>query len=62
MHNACPNFDHKALLVVANRSSMRVCFWPNMAVVAVENPMYMKNMIYISPVDSEENCWGSSNH
>jgi len=59
MHNACPNSDHKALLVVVNRCSMRVCFWQNMA---VENPMYMKNLIYISPVDSEENHWGSSNH
>jgi hypothetical protein len=34
-------------------------FWQNMA---VENPMYMKNLIYISPVDSEENQWGSSDH
>jgi len=62
MHNACPNFDCIVFLVVVNRCSMRVCFWPNMAVVAVANPMYMKNLIYIWPDDSEENCWGSSNH
>jgi hypothetical protein len=62
MHNACPNFDRKVLLVVVNRCTMRVCFWPNMAAVAVENPMYMKHLIYTPPVDSEENQWGSSNH
>jgi len=55
MHNARPNIDRKALLVVVNRCSMRVCYWPNMAVVAVENPMYIKNLIYASPFDSEEN-------
>jgi len=33
-----------------------------MAVVAVENPMYKTNLIYILPVNSEENRWGSSNH
>jgi hypothetical protein len=60
MHNACPNFE--VVLVVVNRCTMRVCFWPNMVVVAVENPIYMKNLIYASPVDSEENHWGSSNH
>ena len=32
---------------------MKDCFWPNMAVVAVENPTYMKILIYTSPVDSE---------
>jgi hypothetical protein len=62
MYNACPNFDRKALLLVVNRGSMRVCLWPNVTVVSAENPMYLKNLIYISPVDSEENCWGSSNH
>jgi len=40
MHNARPNVDHKALLVVAvSRCSMRVCFSPNMTVVAAENPL-----------------------
>jgi hypothetical protein len=34
---------------------MRVSYWPDMAVVAVENPMYIKNLIYASPFDSEEN-------
>jgi hypothetical protein len=46
MHNACPNNDHKALLEAVNRCSMGVCFWPNMTVVAAENPMYMKNLRY----------------
>ena len=40
---------------------MRVCFWPDMNVVAVENPTYIKHLIFTSPVDSEENRWGSSN-
>jgi hypothetical protein len=55
MHNARPNVDRKELFVVLNRCSMRVCFWPNMAVVAGENPAYMENLIYTSPVVSEEN-------
>jgi hypothetical protein len=56
MQNVCPNIKCKALLVVVNRCSMRVCYWPNMSVVAVEDPSYMKNLIYASPFDSEENC------
>jgi len=44
MHNARPNVDPKALLVVVNRCSMTVCFWPNMAAVAVENSAYMKKL------------------
>ena len=40
MHNARPNVDHKALLVVAvSRCSMRVCFCPSMAVLAVEKSL-----------------------
>jgi hypothetical protein len=39
INNAHPNTDHKALLVAMNRCSMRVCICPNMAVVAVENPL-----------------------
>jgi hypothetical protein len=62
MHNAHPKFDRKALLVVVNRRTMWVCFWPNMAVVTAENPMYMKNLIHTSPVDSEKYRWDSSNH
>jgi hypothetical protein len=53
MYNARPNADRKVLLVAVDRSSMKVCFWPDMAVVAVENPTYMKNLIYTTPVDSE---------
>jgi hypothetical protein len=55
MHNARPNIDSKVLLVVVNRCSMSVFYCPNMAVVAFENPMYIKNLIYASPFDSEEN-------
>ena len=38
MHNACQNVDCTAILVAVNKCSMRVCFHPNMAVVATENP------------------------
>ena len=38
MHNACPNVDCRATLVVVNTCSMMDCFCPSMAVVAVENP------------------------
>jgi len=62
MHNARLNVDGKALYVPVNSCSMRVCFWPDMAVVAVENPTYRKNLIHISPVVSEDNCRSSSNH
>jgi len=55
MHNAHPNVDHKSLVVAMNRCNMGVCFWPNMADVAVEKPMCTKNLIDTSPVDSEEN-------
>jgi len=55
MYNARSNADRKALLVAVYRSSMKVYFWPDTAVVDVENPTYMKNLIYISPVDSEGN-------
>jgi len=55
MYNARPNADRKALLVAVDRSSMKVCFWPDRATVRVvmENPTYMKNLIYTTPVDSE---------
>jgi len=39
MHNGCPYTGHKALLEVVKRCSMGACFWPNMTVVAAENPM-----------------------
>jgi len=55
MYNARLNADRKALFVAVDRSSVKVCFWPDTAVVAVENPTYMKNLIYTSPVDSEGN-------
>jgi len=55
MYNARPNVDRKALLVAVIGCSMRVCFKPNMTVVAVENPTFVKNLIYASSVDSEEN-------
>jgi hypothetical protein len=35
MHNARSKVDRKSLLVAVNRCSMGVCFWPNMAIVAV---------------------------
>ena len=60
MHSALLHIDSNALLIPVNRCSKRVCFWPNMAVVSIENPTYMKNFIYTSPVDSEENRWGSN--
>jgi len=37
MHNVCPNIDCKMLLVAVNMCSMRVCFYPNMALLTVEN-------------------------
>jgi hypothetical protein len=55
MHNAAPHVDSKALLMPVNRCSKRACFWPNMAVVSIENPTDMKNLKYPSPFDSEEN-------
>ena len=61
MHSDHPNVERKVLLVAVNRCSMRVCFWPYMTVVAVENPTYAKNLIYTSPVDTEENHKSSSN-
>jgi hypothetical protein len=58
MYNARPNADCKALLVAV----MSVFFKPNMTVWGVENPSFVKNSIYTSPVDSEENKAASSNH
>ena len=55
MYNARSNADRKAFFVAVDRSSMKVCFWPDTADVAVENPTYMKNVIYTPPVDSEGN-------
>jgi len=51
MHNARPNVERKSV----NRCNMGGCFWPKMGVVAVEKPTYMKHLIDIPPVDSEEN-------
>jgi hypothetical protein len=55
MYNACPKAVRKALLVAVDRSSMKVCFWPDRATVrvVVENPTYMKDLIYTTSVDSE---------
>jgi hypothetical protein len=39
MHNASPKVDSTTLLVAVNRCTMRDCIWPNMAVMAVENPL-----------------------
>jgi hypothetical protein len=39
MHDARPNVVYKALLVAENKCSMRGCFCPTMAVVAVEKAL-----------------------
>jgi hypothetical protein len=40
MHNTRPNVDCKTLLVAVIRCSNEgFFFWPNMSVVAVENPL-----------------------
>jgi len=45
LHNAYWNVNHKLLLVAGNRCNMKVCFCPNMAVTAVENPSQMKQAL-----------------
>lgn len=42
MHNSRPDVDSKALLLAVNRCSMRLFFCPNIAVVAVVNPLQVE--------------------
>lgn len=39
LHDARPNVDRNALLMAVKKCSMKVCFFLNMAVVPVENPL-----------------------